>query len=317
MADRANPHPRQTSPAPYAKAGRRTAARRRSQIRRRRTVALLTATIGLIAIVLITTGGGTGRGHQRTASAGKRRSAQTRSSRTPAAATLLARENRAIDRLLARQPFISAGGSERREIALTFDDGPGPYTPRLLDQLQRLRAPATFFEIGFMIHYFNTSLERELRMDTVIGDHTEQHPMMGLLSPSDQDSQITAQTKQLHRYGAPFPRLYRPPYGSFNHTTFEILHRLHMLMVLWTLDTDDYLRPGVDAIVHRALAGAKPGAIILMHDAGGDRTQTIAALPLIVDALRSRGYTLVTIPKLILDDPPQRHQPTPTSLAGD
>ena len=90
-----------------------------------------------------------------------------------------------------------------------------------------------------------------------------------------------------------------------------------MLLVLWSVDTDDYLRPGVDAIVTRALAGAKPGAIILMHDAGGERSETIAALPRIVHALRARGYTLVTIPKLVLDDPPQGHQPTPTSLTGD
>ena len=90
-----------------------------------------------------------------------------------------------------------------------------------------------------------------------------------------------------------------------------------MLMVLWSVDTDDYLRPGVDTIVARALAAAKPGAIILMHDAGGTRTQTIAALPELVHALRARGYTLVSIPQLILDDPPRGTQPTPTSPAGD
>jgi peptidoglycan-N-acetylglucosamine deacetylase len=77
---------------------------------------------------------------------------------------LLARENEAIDRLLERQPFIAAGGSERREIALTFDDGPGPYTPHLLDELERLHVPATFFEIGFMFRWFHGSVARELRM---------------------------------------------------------------------------------------------------------------------------------------------------------
>jgi peptidoglycan/xylan/chitin deacetylase (PgdA/CDA1 family) len=98
-----------------------------------------------------------------------------------------------------------------------------------------------------------------------------------------------------------------------------------MLMVLWNVDTDDYLRPGASAIVQRALAGAKPGAIILMHDAvvcvwlqGGERSQTIAALPPVIHALRARGYKLVTIPQLVLDDPaPQGHQPTPNSLTGD
>lgn len=88
-------------------------------------------------------------------------------------------------------------------------------------------------------------------------------------------------------------------------------------MVLWSVDTDDYLQPGVAVIVHRALAGAQPGAIILMHEAGGTRTQTIAALPLIVHALRHRGYKLVTIPQLILQDPPTGRVPaTPTNLSG-
>jgi peptidoglycan/xylan/chitin deacetylase (PgdA/CDA1 family) len=216
-----------------------------------------------------------------------------------------------------RQGFIAAGGSEQREIALTFDDGPGPYTPQLLDQLQRLHAPATFFEVGLMIHYFNSSLLRELQMGEAIGDHTAQHPMMAQLTRGQQASEILDQTHDLARYGAPFPRLYRPPYGSFNRATFAILKRLRMLMVLWTVDTSDYRQPGVEAIVHSALAGAKPGAIILMHDAGGTRTQTIAALPLIVRGLRARGYKLVTIAQLVLDDPPRGHQPTPTSLTGD
>jgi peptidoglycan/xylan/chitin deacetylase (PgdA/CDA1 family) len=233
-----------------------------------------------------------------------------------AAQALLARENAAIDRLLARQPFINAGGGERREIALTFDDGPGPYTPLLLNQLQRLHVPATFFEIGFMFRWFHASVTRELHLGDVIGDHTETHPMMALLSHDAQQSEILAQTQWVQMYGGPFPRLWRPPYGSYNATTLAVLHRFHMLMVLWTVDSNDYLRPGVGAILHAALAGARPGAIILMHDAGGDRTQTIAALPLIVRALRKRGYRLVTIPQLILDDPPQHREALPANLTG-
>jgi chitin deacetylase len=75
-----------------------------------------------------------------------------------------------------------------------------------------------------------------------------------------------------------------------------------MLMVLWTVDTSDYRRPGVAAIVHSAVSGARPGAIILMHDGGGNRSQTVAALPRIINALRARGYRLVTVPRLLLDN---------------
>jgi len=303
--------------------GRALQTRRRAA-RRRRALAgsAILLVLALVMVVVATAGGSHPAGvigrHRESVRLDERGQAGHRAGISGRRTSgLLARENRAIDRLLARQSFISVGGRERREIALSFDDGPGPYTPRLLDQLNRLRVPATFFEIGFMIHYFHAALTRELHMHAVIGDHTEIHPMMAALSPAAQASQILTQTGQLARYRAPFPRLYRPPYGSFNPATFAILHHLRMLMVLWSVDTDDYLQPGVAVIVHRALAGAQPGAIILMHDAGGTRTQTIAALPLIVHALRHRGYKLVTIPQLILQDPPTGRVPaTPTNLSG-
>ena len=88
-------------------------------------------------------------------------------------------------------------------------------------------------------------------------------------------------------------------------------------MVLWSVDTDDYLQPGVPVIVERALAGAHPGAIILMHDAGGERAQTIAALPTIIHDLRARGFDLVTVPQLLKDDPPPSGLPLPPNLSGD
>jgi peptidoglycan/xylan/chitin deacetylase (PgdA/CDA1 family) len=241
--------------------------------------------------------------------------------RTPDARRLAAlsalHENAAIDRLLKRQAFIRSGGPERREIALTFDDGPGPYTPRALSVLGRLHAPATFFEIGFMFRWFRSASAEALRMGDAIGDHTETHPRMALLPAAAQRQQILDETQQLQKEGGPFPRLWRPPYGSYDAATVSVLRQLHMLMVLWTVDTDDYLRPGVRVIVHRALAGAQSGAIILLHDGGGDRTQTIKALPLIVRALRRRGYELVTVPQLILDDPPLATQNLPAHVSGD
>ena len=99
------------------------------------------------------------------------------------------------------------------------------------------------------------------------------------------------------------PRLFRPPYGSFDPTTFKELHHLHLLMILWSVDTADYTLPGAQAIVERALAGAKPGAIILMHDAGGNRSETIAALPAIVKGLRKRGCVLSQSLRLLTGRP--------------
>lgn len=75
-----------------------------------------------------------------------------------------------------------------------------------------------------------------------------------------------------------------------------------MLMILWTVDTNDYQLPGVAAIVHAAVSGAQSGTIILMHDGGGNRIETVQALPRIMSALRAKGYSLVTVPKLMLDN---------------
>jgi peptidoglycan/xylan/chitin deacetylase (PgdA/CDA1 family) len=82
------------------------------------------------------------------------------------------------------------------------------------------------------------------------------------------------------------------------------------------VNPQDYYRPGVKAIVSRVMTAVKPGSIVLMHDGGGDRSQTVAAVPKIVRKLRARGYTLVTVPRLLQDDPPPRGQGPPPNLAG-
>jgi peptidoglycan-N-acetylglucosamine deacetylase len=227
----------------------------------------------------------------------------------------LAAENAAITRTLSYTPYVRIAGAQHRELALTFDDGPGPYTPRLLAVLKREHTPATFFEIGEMDQWFHDSTSEIVRMGDVIGDHTETHPPMSELSAANQESQLIQETSAIGQYGAPFPRLFRPPYGEYNSTTLSLLRKYKMLMVLWTVDTNDYALPGVAAIVHTAVSGAKPGAIILMHDAGGNREETIDALPAVIHDLRARGYKLVTVPQLLLDNPAPKDQ-SYTSLGG-
>jgi peptidoglycan-N-acetylglucosamine deacetylase len=233
------------------------------------------------------------------------------------AAALVKAEQNAIDSVLSYTPAIRSGGASGNEVALTFDDGPGPYTERLLATLNQLHVHATFFAIGSQEQYFSAGTLAEINAGDVVGDHTETHPMMATLSPHDQHEQLFDQMGQIELVGGHRPRLFRPPYGSFNATTFRQLHHLRLLMVLWSVDTADYTLPGVNAIVQNALAGAKPGAIILMHDGGGDRSETIAALPEIVEGLRKLGLQPVTVPRLLMDDPPPRGLPLPTSLSGD
>lgn len=293
-------------------------------LRRRRLAALtMVAGIALLSMIVgVTVGaGGRARAPARTARPSLEALAMLRPmakvSTNPFGEPLAAAENAAIDRTLAYTPFVRVAGTQRREVALTFDDGPGPYTPAVLTALARAHAPATFFEVGFMLQWFHASTSAILARGDVIGDHTELHQSMTMLSRRDQRTALLEQTATIAQYGAPFPRLFRPPYGAYDHQTLALLHRYRMLMVMWTVDSDDYERPGVPEIVHNVLSAVRPGAIILLHDAGGNRLQTVAAIPRIVRALRARGYRLVTVPRLLLDDPAPRDQDSvPAPKAG-
>jgi peptidoglycan/xylan/chitin deacetylase (PgdA/CDA1 family) len=276
---------------------------------------------GLALIVLVVLLIGAVASHK---SSGHPRVAPTRShvatlspSEAQRAAVAAKAETKAIESVLAYTPFLRSGGPTGNEVALTFDDGPGPYTQQLVATLNKLHTHATFFAIGSQEQYFSAGTVAEINSGDVVGDHTETHPMMASLSAHDQYEQLFDQMAQIEVLGGTRPRLFRPPYGSFNTTTFREMHHLRLLMVLWSVDTRDYTLPGTGAIVQAALEGAKPGAIILMHDGGGNRAETIAALPAIVEGLRKRGLHPVTIPRLLLDDPPPRGLAVPTSLAGD
>ncbi|MGH2916164.1 MAG: polysaccharide deacetylase family protein, partial [Solirubrobacteraceae bacterium] len=188
-----------------------------------------------------------------------------------------AAESRAIERTLAYTPYVRVAGAQHREVALTFDDGPGPYTSQIVRELATLNAPGTFFEVGAEERYFSAGTAAVVEHGFPVGDHTESHKPMSTLSVKLQREQLIEDADAIGDYGAPFPHMFRPPYGVWNATTLALLRQYRMLMVLWTVDTSDYLQPGVPTIVARALDGARPGAIILLHDAGGDRAQTVAA----------------------------------------
>ena len=220
-----------------------------------------------------------------------------------------------VDRVLAYTSYIRLGG-HRREVALTFDDGPGPATPRILAILRKTHTPATFFPIGRSVRSSPQLVADEVRQHLAVGDHTESHPRLSGLTPAAQAAEIRQAAEDIHHAGAPYPRLFRPPYGSFDRDTLALLRGQRMLMVLWSVDTKDFSRPGKKKIIYTAVSGAQQGAIILMHDGGGDRSQTVAALPRIILRLRQRGFRLVSIPQLISDDPPPHGQAPPQPLSG-
>lgn len=291
----------------YSSSTSSSSRRRRAAVRRRRNqraaaVAVLAAVAALAALAVTTSGSQRSGAHPHVRAHLPSRFVSLRRHASPPDPA-----NAAIDRILRQTRYVSSGG-RRREVALTFDDGPGPYTPEVLAILERGHVPATFFQVGRMIPVFHLAARDERSRHFPIGDHTQNHPLLAALAADRQRAEIVDQTAAMRRNGEPAPRLFRPPYRSYDRTTLGILHSLHMLMVLWSVDSQDYRLPGVPAIVERVLSGARPGAIVLLHDGGGPRSQTVAALPLIIAGLRARHYKLVTVPQLLETDPPLPQQ---------
>jgi peptidoglycan/xylan/chitin deacetylase (PgdA/CDA1 family) len=295
--------------------------RRTRQLARRTLVLGAVAAAAVLAVALVTGGGSAS--PRRAAAAAPRAPAPAKPPHKPVTGGAPAPAHRpapdqqlGVDRVLGYTSYVRLAGGRKREVALTFDDGPGEYTSKVLRVLARMHAPATFFVIGRLARAYPRLVAAEARAGFEVGDHTETHPFMAALSPAQQQGEITGAADAIRAAGAPSPRLWRPPYGSFDAATLRTLHRLRMLMVLWSVDTSDYAQPGVARIAYTAVSGARPGAIILMHDGGGDRSETVAALPRVIGRLRQRGFKLVTVAQLVADDPPPASQPAPSPLSG-
>jgi peptidoglycan-N-acetylglucosamine deacetylase len=265
----------------------------------------------VIVIIALASGGGASTSETTSTAAGSSGAPAKPDARSTTAA--YRRESRAITRVLGYTPFVARGSPRKRDVALTIDDGPGPLTPQFVRTLRRLHAPATFFIVGQQLNSFGAGLREEIRAGFAIGDHTEQHQTLTQLRPGLQNKAIQDAALRIRSYGVPYPRLFRPPGGLFNPATIAALRDHRMLAVLWTVDTKDFTRPGTKAIVQRTVDGARNGAIILLHDGGGDRSQTLAALPAIIHRLRTRGFQLVTVPQMLLHDPPSKQQARPIS----
>ena len=188
------------------------------------------------------------------------------------------------------------GPSAGQRIALTFDDGPSIYTPQVLAVLDQYGAHATFFEIGEQVGALAATSRRVIHDGDVIGDHTWSHPVLTAANTADQ---IRPTQAAIHTATGSRPCLLRPPYGTAPADVVGIARSLGLLTIQWDVDPSDWARPGADVIAQRVLAAAHPGAIVIMHDGGGDRSETVAALRAIVPALIARGYQLVTVPQLL------------------
>jgi peptidoglycan/xylan/chitin deacetylase (PgdA/CDA1 family) len=189
-------------------------------------------------------------------------------------------------------------GPDRREVAIGFDDGPSRDTPAFVRMLERSHARATFFMIGRQLSgAYRDTLVRELGDGDALGDHTFSHPnLLGSGAVAGQLREPIAAIRALTGYT---PCVFRPPYGAYDGSVVRTARSLGLATVLWNVDPSDWAQPGRTTIVRRVLAQVRPGSIIVSHDGGGRRAETLAAYPAIIAALRARGYRLVTVPELL------------------
>jgi peptidoglycan/xylan/chitin deacetylase (PgdA/CDA1 family) len=187
------------------------------------------------------------------------------------------------------------GPRERKLVALTFDDGPSEYTPEFLDVLHRQGVPGTFFEIGQEMPGRESTMRRIVREGNEIGDHTMHHTELpGYAEIAPTAARIAAITHFR-------PCLFRPPGGAVDSSVVTAAVEAGMRTITWDVDPADWSTPGVAAIYSRIVDSTEPGSIVLMHDGGGNRGETLAALPQVIATLRARGYGFETVTKLLGD----------------
>ncbi|MBD0741786.1 polysaccharide deacetylase family protein [Streptomyces sp. CBMA152] len=197
-----------------------------------------------------------------------------------------------------RKPFLSMPQLGPRTMVLTFDDGPDPrYTPEILRTLREHDVRAMFFVCGEMATD-NRDLLREMYDDGhVVGNHSWTHPLLIKMSYDAVHDEMARTSEVIDDVLGERPQWFRAPYGAWNRDSFRIGAELGMEPMGWTVDTLDWTTPGTPTIVRRVLDGAAPGVVVLSHDAGGDRSQSVAALRTYLPQLLSAGYQLRVPPK--------------------
>lgn len=182
-------------------------------------------------------------------------------------------------------------------VYMTFDDGPHPtYTPQILDLLAEYDAKATFFVIGEQVAGNESLIKREVAEGHKVQNHSWDHPQLTHLDQSHFNGEINSTNDAIVAAGAPEPTCLRPPYGAKNKNVQAWADQLGMTLVLWDVDPQDWDRPGVDAIVGNIVGNVQPGRIVLDHDGGGNREQTVAALEQVLSRLTQAGYRFEALP---------------------
>jgi peptidoglycan-N-acetylglucosamine deacetylase len=280
-------------------------ARSRARRRRRRAAALGGMLLVLIAAILfgVESGGGAAK-HKRPGVATPRAATATAARPAQRVSALDARGNATIRKLAALALPVYCGGPRGRELAFTFDDGPGVYTHYALEKLAQAHERATFFVVGRAIQAWPGWIRRELKV-AALGDHTFTHSDLLEMPSTEVASELETDRQLIVRESGQSVDLFRPPYGAQDRAVNRVASRLGLLDIMWSMDSRDSLGAGWAGIIKHIESDLRPGAIILMHE---NRGQTIRALTRLLPLLHKRHLRSVSLPELFATDPPTPEQ---------
>ncbi|MDZ7959374.1 MAG: polysaccharide deacetylase family protein [Aulosira sp. DedQUE10] len=195
----------------------------------------------------------------------------------------------------------------QKVIALTFDDGPWPEsTAKVLDILKKNDIKATFFVVGQNVKNFPDLLKRVVAEGHTVANHTWHH-WYHFMNPQTAAYEIDHTTDIIFQTTGVKTNMFRPPGGMMHNGVAAYAKNSKYALIMWSSDSMDYSRPSVPRLINNVFREAKPGGIVLMHDGGGNRSQTVEALPTIIANFRKQGYSFVTIPELLeLQDKDQK-----------
>ncbi|HYY03999.1 MAG TPA: polysaccharide deacetylase family protein [Gaiellaceae bacterium] len=210
-----------------------------------------------------------------------------------------------VARLTQSAQPIYCGGTRGRNFALTFDDGPSPYTAALVRVLRRARARATFFDVGSRVAFWPSAARASTTVGE-IGNHTWSHAhLVGLSARETRDELASTQREIQHALGVT-PQLFRPPYAEADAADDVLARELGLLDVRWSFDSGDS-RLGVTprSVAHAAITALRPGAIILLHDT---HPTTAAVARTVLRAAKRKGLRPLTVSALLARQPPAATQ---------
>ncbi len=217
-------------------------------------------------------------------------------------------QRREVTLLLRRGGPVYCAAANGDAVALTFDDGPGPYSEQLLAELRAWGARATFFLVGNRLRYWPQVARDEARLGA-LGDHTWSHPRLTELPSWLVRLELGLTQWAIARDAGVRPRLFRSPYELHSRATDAIVRGFGLVQVLWSVDSrDDVPHARVADVVRNVVAGLRPGAIVELHDI---HPWTVQAVPLILRAIALRGLRAVSLPELLALQPPTPDQPCP------